>query len=63
VDEAAAVAARLRAMPGVEKALKGVIRASWSLTDNWVLMRSKAVALIDQIEPSPKNPDLCLTRV
>ena len=52
VDEAASVAARLRAMPGVEKALKGVIRASWSLTDNWVLMRSMAVALIDQIEPS-----------
>ena len=50
VDEAAAVAARLRAMPEVEKALKGVVRASWSLTDNWTLMRSEAAALIEQIE-------------
>jgi len=50
MDEAVAVAARLRAMPPVEKALKGVIRASWSLTDNWTLMRSEAVALIDRTE-------------
>jgi len=49
-DEATAVAARLGAMPELEAALKGVVRSSWSLVDNWNLMRAEAEALLVAIE-------------
>lgn len=44
------VAARLRSTPGIESALKGVVRSSWSLTDNWTLMQAAADSLLTVIE-------------
>jgi len=49
-EEAEEVALLLGSMPGLETALKGVVRSSWSLIDNWTLMRSQAESLIAQVE-------------
>lgn len=53
-EQASAVSARLRAMPGIEAALKGVVRSSWSLVDNWRLMRDEAGALLVAIQPQTR---------
>jgi hypothetical protein len=53
--EARQVAASLREAPELESALRGVVRSSWSLIDNWTLMRSLAVELIERLENEARD--------
>ncbi len=53
--QAAAVARSLAASPDLETALKGVARSTWSLVDNWSLMRSRAEELLGMLERRPRG--------
>jgi len=44
------VAQSLAEAPELETALKGVVRSTWSLVDNWTLMRSRAEHLLQALE-------------
>ena len=52
--QAEAVARALAEAPELEFALKGVVRSTWSLVDNWTLMRSRAEALLEKLEARPQ---------
>ena len=55
--EAGDVAARLASMPELETELKGVVRSSWSLIENWALMRSQAESLIATLDERPRRQE------
>lgn len=53
--QAGALARSLAASPELETALKGVVRSTWSLVNNWSLMRSRAEYLLSLLESRPRG--------